>query len=101
MYLISVLVDKQKLEEKGDTIILTPSEMDRKNGKFRQIDHERTEGAFSFNIRDEKEVRKHLLENYGPGYYRIYRWGGFPPHEEFLNGDDGTPGPDIVDGRRI
>lgn len=101
MYHIAMLIDKKKFRRKDKEVKLLPYEIHSKDGKLRQVEKQRYDYSFDFDIRDEKQVRKYILDKYGPGYYRVYRWGGFPPHEEFLTKDDGTFGPDVVDGRRV
>ena len=100
MFMIAALVNKKKLE-RGKVEIVRPPIDPTVDNKMRKLHHQKTRNAFEFNIDDEKSVRRYIMKEYGPGYYRVYKWGGWPPHEEFLTKDDGTFGPDIVDGRRL
>ncbi|NUB91093.1 hypothetical protein HT576_08675 [Haloterrigena sp. SYSU A121-1] len=41
---------------------------------------------FPFNVERRHKIRRYLLNTWGPGYYRVYKWGGTPPNDEYYKG---------------
>lgn len=42
--------------------------------------------SYPFNPESRHNIRKFLLDTWGPGYYRVYKWGGHPPTREYYQG---------------
>lgn len=59
----------------------TPDSFERQFGKMRSV---WKEPYFPFDPTDVAEIRAYILSEYGRGCYRVYKWGGHPPHEEYL-----------------
>jgi hypothetical protein len=41
---------------------------------------------YEFDVKSRRAIRSYLLDQWGPGYYRMYKWGGQPPSKEYYQG---------------
>lgn len=96
MKLIKVLTRRGKRAKKRPVAdrIVRPSEIPSDQRPYTQDD--RIEFPFDtgmsavwkddhypFDVASPRSIRKYLLDEWGPGYYRVYKWGGYPASKEY------------------